>query len=85
MSDVNDQAICETAIALAAHGYCWNMDEGLPVLAKDDKNQMSPITKAEKRILNGSEDSVESFYRIGLFIAEGRLNTMRKQQPPQET
>lgn len=66
---------------LAEKGYCWQLTEnGLPVLAKDGSNQMSPITKAEKRIKNGPEDSVKSFFDVAKVIAEGKLIPGRKNQ-----
>ena len=59
---------------LAGQGYGWQLTgDGLPVLERDSANQMSPITKAEKRIKNGPEDSVKSFYDVAKVIAEGKL------------
>ena len=55
---------------------------GLPVLAKDGRNQMSPITKAEKRIQNGPEDSVKSFYDVAKVIAQGKLIPGRRTGEP---
>lgn len=60
-------------LSLGEKGYQWQMDDGLPVLLKDAGNQMSPITKAHKRILNGPEDSVKSFCDIALLIADGKF------------
>lgn len=55
-------------------GYFWTTGEDdIPVLKKDGKNQMSPITKVYKRLLNGPEDSVKSFYDVALFIADGKI------------
>lgn len=60
---------------LTARGYIWAPGEdSIPVLMKDGKNQMSPITKVYKRLLNGPEDNVKSFYDVALLIADGRLN-----------
>ena len=56
-------------------GYAWHIEEGLPVLWKDERNTMSPITKAHKRILNGPSDSLESFYDVALSIADGGFPT----------
>ncbi len=64
-------------LRLETQGYRWRIDEGLPILEKDAGNQMSPITKAHKRILNGSEDSVKSFCDIALLIADGKLPTQK--------
>lgn len=70
----------------AEYGYHWGTPEGnFPVLMKDEGNQMSPITKVHKRILNGTEDSIKSFYDVAVFIADGRFNQARgKQNPRQE-
>jgi len=58
---------------LSECGYEWQIDTTEPYLAKDDKNKMFPITKVWKRITNGIEDNVESFYKVGIAIAEGRF------------
>ena len=66
-------------------GYRWGTPDGnLPVLMKDDGNQMSPITKTEKCILNGPEDSVKSFYDIGRLIADGRFDAARGSLKPHQ-
>lgn len=68
---------------LADLGYRWALTENsLPVLAKDGRNQMSPITKAEKRIQNGPEDSVKSFYDVAKVIAQGKLIPGRRTGGP---
>lgn len=64
-------------LQLNGQGYRWCVENGLPVMKKDAGNQMSPITKAHKRILNGPEDSVKSFCEIALLIANGKF-PMRK-------
>ncbi|MDE5564400.1 MAG: hypothetical protein K2I93_04540 [Oscillospiraceae bacterium] len=51
-------------------GYQWNTEGDGLCLAKNDKNKMFPISKVWKRITNGIEDSVKSFYDIGIVIAE---------------
>lgn len=61
-------------VSLREKGYEWYISDGLPVL-KNDKNEISPITKAHKRILNGPEDSVKSFCDIGFMIADGKFET----------
>ena len=43
---------------------------------------MSPITKAEKRIQNGPEDSVKSFYDVAKVIAQGKLTPGRRTGEP---
>lgn len=69
----------ETLLRLqpGSQGYHWNIADGLPILEKDAGNQMSPITKAHKRILNGPEDSVKSFCEIALLIADGKFPTQK--------
>lgn len=62
-------------LQMEGQGYQWRISDGLPVLEKDAGNQMSPITKAHKRILNGPEDSVKSFCDIALLIASGKFPT----------
>ena len=62
-------------LQLESQGYQWHIADGLPILEKDAGNQMSPITKAHKRILNGSEDSVKSFCEVALLIASGKFPT----------
>lgn len=61
---------------LTEKGYSWCLGEDkVPVLEKDDRNQMSPITKAYKRLMNGPEDSVKSFYDVAIFIADGKMDS----------
>lgn len=66
------QTLLDTYLTL--RGYFWAVGEdSIPALKKDGKNQMSPITKVYKRLLNGPEDSVKSFYDVALYIADGKL------------
>ena len=58
--------------SLKDKGFEWYIRDGLPVLKKDN-NEMSPITKAHKRILNGPEDSIKSFCDVGFMIADGKI------------
>lgn len=60
-------------IRLREKGYKWVLDDGLPVLQKDAQNQISPVTKAHKRILYGSEDSVKSFCDVAFAVANGEF------------
>lgn len=62
-------------IQLREKGYKWVMDDGLPILQKDAQNQISPVTKAHKRILYGSEDSVKSFCDVAFAVADGEFPT----------
>lgn len=64
-------------LQLESQGYQWRIADGLPILEKDAGNQMSPITKAHKRILNGPEGSVKSFCDIALLIASGKFPTRK--------
>lgn len=59
---------------LQEKGYTWYLKDGLPVL-KNDINEMSPISKTHKRILNGPEDSVRSFCDVAFMIADGKFPT----------
>ena len=69
----------------AQYGYHWGTPDGnFPVLMKDDRNQMSPITKVHKRILNGTEDSIKSFYDVAVFWADGRLDQARGNLKPHQ-
>lgn len=61
-------------ISLKNKGYEWYLSDGLPIL-KNDNNEISPITKAHKRILNGSEDNVKSFCDVAFMIADGKFET----------
>jgi len=57
---------------LAEKGFVWVVDDGLPVLGiPGSQSAVSPITKAHKRILNGAEDSMESFVDIAFSIVNG--------------
>lgn len=64
-------------LQLGGQGYQWCIEDGIPVIEKDDGNRMSPITKAHKRILNGPEDNVQSFCEIALMIASGKFPTKK--------
>lgn len=55
-------------------GYSWAAEEdSVPYLKKDEKNAMYPINKVLKRIRNGPEHNVISYYDVSIEIAEGRL------------
>ena len=62
-------------IRLREKGFAWHVDESMPVLRNHDKIQMSPITKAHKRILNGPEDNVKSFCDVAFSFADGNFPT----------
>lgn len=63
-------------LRLKAKGYEWYIDEGMPVLRTEKNYQISPITKAHKRILNGPEDNVKSFCDVAFLIADGKFPEM---------
>lgn len=57
---------------LAEKGFVWAWDDGLPILSfSGSQTTVSPITKAHKRILNGPEDSLESFVDVAFRIVNG--------------
>lgn len=60
---------------LSEKGFAWVEDEGFPILStQDGRMTASPITKVQKRIYNGAEDSLERFVEVVLFtVAEGNL------------
>ena len=45
----------------------------MPVLKNQAKAQISPVTKAHKRILNGPEDNVKSFCDVAFLLADGKF------------
>lgn len=57
---------------LEEKGFAWCLKEGMPALKKEN-NEMYPISKAHKRILNGPEDDVRSFCKIAIMMADGTL------------
>lgn len=61
-------------LRLKDEGFAWCVDDGIPVLCKN-KNEISPITKAHKRILHGAEDSVKGFCEVAFSVASGELPT----------
>jgi len=61
-------------LQLEAQGYAWYFSDGLPILKKNN-SEMSPITKAHKRILYGAEDSVKSFCDVAFLIGDGKFPT----------
>lgn len=63
-------------LELEEKGYEWQIAEGIPVLRKKDSNtEISPVTKAHKRIQNGFDDSVKSFCDVAFLIAGGEFPT----------
>lgn len=60
-------------LGLKEKGFAWYMNDGMPVLKNQSSTQMSPITKAHKRILNGPDDNVKSFCDVAFMIADGKI------------
>ncbi len=59
---------------LSDYGYSWKNDGDMDVLVLE-KSQISPITKVLKRIQNGLEDNVASFYKIVIEFVQGKIPT----------
>ncbi|MDE6619566.1 MAG: hypothetical protein K2K74_03570 [Lachnospiraceae bacterium] len=57
-------------IHLGEKGFAWDINEGTPALKKEN-NEIYPVSKAHKRILNGPEDDVRSFCKVAIMIADG--------------
>lgn len=62
-------------LQLGEKGFAWYLDNGMPVLKNRTSVQISPITKAHKRMLNGPEDSVKSFFDVAILLADGKFPT----------
>ncbi len=64
---------------LAEQGFVWIEDDKLPILSISDGQtaassitNVSPITKAHKRILNGAEDGIKSFVDVVFSSMSGQ-------------
>ncbi len=64
-------------LQLADKGFEWHRaeDDGMLILKNDSNMQISPITKAHKRILYGPEDSVKSFWDVTKSIVNDEFPT----------
>lgn len=51
-------------------GFCWEEIDGIPLLKKDEKTNVSPVSKVFKRLKNGKEDAIKPFFDIGICIAK---------------
>ena len=51
---------------LSKRGYHWGMQntDNIPLLMADDEKYVTPIDKIYKRLVNGAEDNVISFYQM---------------------
>ena len=66
---------CMLRTVIGSNGYAWFFDgKNAPYLRMDGKTAMYPVTKVYKRVTNGPEDNVKSFYDIGIKIADGSFN-----------
>lgn len=57
---------------LAQKGYVWGKDDtsDIPLLAADDGSYITPNDKVYKRLVNGKEDDVVSFYDVVMGMNE---------------
>lgn len=64
-------------VQLKEQGFHWYTEENktIPLLQNTDHMQISPITKAYKRIHNGPSDSVFCFCTVALRVANGDVPT----------
>lgn len=53
-------------------GYRWRKDNfsDIPILVADGGWHITPIDKVYKRLVNGKEDSVISFYKVAMEMAQ---------------
>lgn len=63
------------AAGLKEKGFYWYMDDGIPILRNDANMEISPVTKAHKRILYGPDEDLETFSNVVFSAAEGNLPT----------
>lgn len=62
-------------IFLRDKGFDWHISDDIPILKNDEGLEISPVTKAHKRILNGPEDNVKSFCDVAFSIVNGDFPT----------
>lgn len=60
-------------LGLEEKGYAWYIEDGIPILKNGEKGSVSPITKAHKRILYGSEDNVKTFCDVVFSVVNGSI------------
>ena len=53
---------------LSKRGYCWGIqDTGtIPLLMAGNEKYITPVDKVYKRLVNGAEDNVISFYQMAM-------------------
>ena len=56
---------------LSKRGYCWGIQNTgiIPLLMAGNEKYITPVDKVYKRLVNGAEDQVVSFYKR--MIEEG--------------
>lgn len=59
-------------------GFRWEEIDGIPILKKDDKTSVSPVSKVFKRLKNGKEDDIKPFFDIGVCIAKNEFKFRKK-------
>lgn len=66
----------EVLIRNYANGYTWQDTEYGLALVKNEKNNINPIAKAYKQIVNGKEagDDIKSFFNISIQIMQGKFS-----------
>ncbi|SHL37193.1 hypothetical protein SAMN02745136_04730 [Anaerocolumna jejuensis DSM 15929] len=62
-----------------ASDYIWMDTEFGLTLSKNVQNQVNPIAKVYKQIINGKEsgDDIKSFFNIAILIMQGKFPTTR--------
>ncbi len=71
------QTIIENSNCTSQNEWKWKLEDNLPIIFKNDSYKMNPITKVYKRLLNGPEDNVKSFYDVAIAITNGNFNTSK--------
>ena len=67
---------------LTKMGFEWVIKNNMPALKKNN-NEIFPINKVHKAMINGSGDNVKSFFNIAFMIAEDKL-TLNKNKESNE-
>lgn len=59
---------------LAQRGYVWGKDDtsDIPLLSGDDGSYVTPNDKVYKRLVNGKEDDIVSFYDVVMEMNGGK-------------
>ena len=53
---------------LSKRGYCWGIQNAgtIPLLMAGNEKYITPVDKVYKRLVNGAEDNVISFYQMAM-------------------